>query len=821
VTNLSGILVFGSFDANDGTNTVLLTDIVLGAPRRIREQLGGPGIDIAAAGALDESSWVNTRWQILIKGSSTDDVLTRIAALSAELRDLSTITVGLKGSAYTGSIIPKNAECVEIPLGDDRSAALSNDFWSVVEVRVEREPWAYGATEALYSATAKTLPCVLDLSAMIGDAPGPLDLLLVATSVNLHNIVAGVYPEDADVATFVRRAVALGWSGGAAAADAAGYPDGVGNTLWSTTSSGGVYTDLNVADLRAGSYALHANVKRAATATAATIDTPYGTIDIESTSLRRQLVGIVSLPATAARDAGASTLRVTLKGDGTNAAYVNTLELVPVSWAAVGWHHSEPASAATELAFEGGVIYADSIASLAYKNLSTGRGLLAKGGTLFLTGEATTAAPTLACEADLEYEPRWEQLPAALWAPNTMVPPAYYTQEGRLFVATAVNHVGNGQMGKVPYSAEQIVGYPVTDLTIERHGNPGVPFPEQPVGAGPIKYCGKVAYDYSGTSRSLEFNAGVGSGVSAGYNMEGVAYVYVPSIVAGGSVTVGLNIYNSSGVLQRTVNSTPITAATSGFVLRFPTAVAVSGETACKLVVTFAGADCVAYVTGMDCWSDYNVTPWVRPFFDADTPHADEDGGPYWQRVHMAATALKLNTPLGAAGTIAARVFCKAPGNTGKLLDSIPFSLKDAAGTTTMVSLQRQVTNMYRLKLHPSPSPYIESSAQTFAADTAHNVCIRWDATRLELDWDGEHIATTHAVAGVDAQILTMNTGHAYRCLVASPAFKDDAWVAELFATNFADWVAIYKDYSLMAIGDILWPLLSNDYGRVKEGYVP
>lgn len=401
MANSDYILVIGSVDCNDGVNTTLLSDnLSLGAPHRIREQLGGPGVDIAAAGPLDESAWVPAHWQVLFQDTSVDGLVARVAALAAELRDLSAITVGLKGSAYTGTITPKNAECVEIPLAGSRAVSIWSEFRTVVEIIVEREAPIRSAAETLYSASALSVPGVLDLSPMTGTMKSPLNVALNAATANLHQIVAGVYPDAPQPITkFVLKAATLTWSAGAAAADANGWPDGVGNTVWKTNAAAGVYTDIDVSDYLPGTYALYANVCRDAGASPASIGTPYGTVDIEGTDLRRQFVGLVSLPCAVVRGSAASTLRVTLCGDGTDYAYVNTIEIVPVSWGAFSWHHGTAASSCDELRLEDGIVYADNVASPVYVTL--GNELRVLGGTLVITGEGTAEAPTLDVEVTL------------------------------------------------------------------------------------------------------------------------------------------------------------------------------------------------------------------------------------------------------------------------------------------------------------------------------------------------------------------------------------------------------------------------------------
>lgn len=412
MSNLDVVLVAGSQNLNDGVNTFLVS-WKLGAPLRAAEQLGGPGSDIAASGPVDESAWVESVFNVAIAGSSVDDVSARIAAIAAELRDLSDWTIGLKNSAYTGLLRVKLGHCIEVPLDYPWDGRLMNAAKTQVEIVIEREPWVYGETDTLYDAFAVTVPCALDLSAMIGDARAPLTLLLDAWSANLHQVIAGVYPADAQpISTFVREAVDLTWSGGAADADANGWPDGVGNTVWKTNAAAGVYADIDVTDFIAGTYAVYANAKRDAGCDPATIETTYtAPVDIEGTDLRRHFLGLVSLPCAKVRGSATSTLRLTLKGDGTDYVCLNTVEFIPCHAGLIGWHHATAGSSADKLRWEDEVVYADDAASLGYSLAD--REIIAKVGTLVITGEATTEAPELDVDASASYVPRWEQLPGA------------------------------------------------------------------------------------------------------------------------------------------------------------------------------------------------------------------------------------------------------------------------------------------------------------------------------------------------------------------------------------------------------------------------
>lgn len=274
---------------------------------------------------------------------------------------------------------------------------------------------ATGACEAIVydvdsGAHLISLPATIVLSAMHGQHEAPLELVLAGT--DLHHVAAGVYPDEtAVVADFIHEAVDLSWSAGVAAADANGYPDGAGNTVWKTNSASAIYADIDVTGYEPGTYAVYANASRDAAASPAQVYTAYtDEVDIEGTDLRRHLLGYVSLPCETVRGSATSSLRVYLISDGTDYVYLNTVELIPASWGITGWHHGTSSESADELRFADGIVYADDTASLAY---ATGdRELAALGGALVVTGEAEVEAATVSAEVAIEYAPRWEQLPS-------------------------------------------------------------------------------------------------------------------------------------------------------------------------------------------------------------------------------------------------------------------------------------------------------------------------------------------------------------------------------------------------------------------------
>ena len=412
MTNATPILLVGSVDCNDRVSTRLMA-MTLGKPGRSAEEYGGPTVDIAAVGSVDTSQLVESRFTVEVSGASVDAVSAIVASISAEVRDLSDITVGLKGSAYTGTLKPRIGECIEIPLDAPMDSALMNAHWTRVEIVVRRGPVVYGLINSPYSATALDLPTVLGLSHEAGQVPAPHNLALDFGALECRAFYAGLYPDPlAVVADFIHEMHDNAtWSGGAAWTEPAGWPDGVSYTTWRTSSAAEVYADIDVSAHQPGEYLLLAKCK-ATVASAGTIRHEYiAPAPIPTTTLGWLELGVVSLPTSAVRGTLPSLLRIYLAGDGANYGWVNAVALVPVSFGGfVGWRR--PAGdGANKLAWEGGVAYADDACALSEAIGS--RQLIGHGGSLFVIAEQATPAPTTAATVTVAQIPRHEQLPTA------------------------------------------------------------------------------------------------------------------------------------------------------------------------------------------------------------------------------------------------------------------------------------------------------------------------------------------------------------------------------------------------------------------------
>lgn len=414
MSNADQVLVVGSIDCNDQVNTFLVS-FFLGKPLRVAAEYGGPTFDVASVGSIDTSALVESRFFVQVKGSSVDDVSARVAEIAEQLRDLNAITMGLKGSDHTGILVPKIAECVEIPQEAPWDSRLVNQNSTMVELIVRRNPYVYVSPETVHSAAAVTLPSVASMAAQTGDAPAPWGILFDFAALECRTLFAGRYPDEtAAIADFARELVGATWvdtSGtGAAASDDAGYGTAIGgNELWGT--EGVCYTDLDVTDFEPGEYLVVVKAKSADGTDPGTIHTPYcDPVSITTTALALYPLGVVTLPTSAVRGAETAKLRLTLTGKGAgDSVYANAVFFIPTSFGGlVGWRR--PAGHAHEVRFESEMVYADDVVALS--EAFGGRQIRGLGGVLVAVAEQATPAAGTAVALTVAATPRYEQLPS-------------------------------------------------------------------------------------------------------------------------------------------------------------------------------------------------------------------------------------------------------------------------------------------------------------------------------------------------------------------------------------------------------------------------
>jgi hypothetical protein len=395
------IFTLGPLDGNDRVHTFLEAS-----------DLGVPNVEWQAADGIqydvNDDALVDAYFRIRIHGDDAEDLDARIAAWRAQvphpLNGVSenTFTYGLPGrtSVVTGTVLYSKVAVPSIT-----HLYVAGDQ-AVLELHLTRRPHLTTPAQLIHDATGLDSPALASLAAMTTEYETPLALGLTAPGADLQRLYAAIVPSGLTIADLVLHAVTdLTWSAGAAAAEVAGYPDGVGNTCWRTNALAGAYTDIADTDFAPGEYIVLLNAKgtTANTAYAKVGSLPY--VAIPTTALALLVLGTVTLPYQTVRGSGTSALRVTIKGDdGANYAWVNYVALLPAP--VLGWAAT---SAAASLYADDGAFYADDIADRSH--VVSPSKLRAAGGSVAVLSQGSTAAPTLHTHLTASATPRHAQFP--------------------------------------------------------------------------------------------------------------------------------------------------------------------------------------------------------------------------------------------------------------------------------------------------------------------------------------------------------------------------------------------------------------------------
>lgn len=251
-------------------------------------------------------------------------------------------------------------------------------------------------------------PMVLPCSDQLGDGPAPWALSVDALTQELAAFYAGRYPDEtADhISLFAIEAVDLTWTGGVAAAESAGYPDGSGDTCHKVQSATEESAVVTVPDgVLEGDYLPVAKVKHDSGGTATIRRQGQDAVSISRTTLGLLPLGTMHLKP-------GDTFTVYLTGDDTHYGWLNALFFVPNDprWGgAVGWRS---ATHAHTLEFADDLLLVNGSPALA--NLGGGyRQILGRGGMLVVVAETSTPAAYTPLALVVAAEPHWEQFPSA------------------------------------------------------------------------------------------------------------------------------------------------------------------------------------------------------------------------------------------------------------------------------------------------------------------------------------------------------------------------------------------------------------------------
>jgi lysophospholipase L1-like esterase len=165
-----------------------------------------------------------------------------------------------------------------------------------------------------------------------------------------------------------------------------------------------------------------------------------------------------------------------------------------------------------------------------------------------------------------------------------------------------------------------------------------------------------------------------------------------------------------------------------------------------------------------------------------------------------------------AAGTVAFRVTPLFAGNDSTL--HIPFAIRNSADNAFMVCVCKHSANTWRAYGNAS---YVGSTAQSFAANSVHNLVARWDdtANTVDLNYDGTDAtqATTAFALDIGTYFHFSQTApnHYIGPIILSPVRKSAGWVAAIQANSgaaFTDPMRLFRDFC--AVGDVLIPFASD-----------
>ena len=185
----------------------LADELPLGTVPRSFEVLGGPGVDLPQITGYRTSDARVLPWRCEVYGDDGQDLEDNLNALFDVLPregETATITIGRTGGDSTAELRLLAVADLDCAYGYKRDMGRA----ATVTCKLYCEPFTTSPTDTLYTASAISLPAVLDLSAMTGLHEAPLDIVLNAATANLHQVVMGVYPdEDAVIADFVHEEI--------------------------------------------------------------------------------------------------------------------------------------------------------------------------------------------------------------------------------------------------------------------------------------------------------------------------------------------------------------------------------------------------------------------------------------------------------------------------------------------------------------------------------------------------------------------------------------------------------------------------------------
>jgi len=330
-----------------------------------------------------------------------------------------------------------------------------------------------------------------------------------------------------------------------------------------------------------------------------------------------------------------------------------------------------------------------------------------------------------------------------------------------------------------------------------------IPIPGQPL----ITKCLKMVNN--GTA-DAPVTANITVIASTSYNSS--IYVYAPTL--GGNLTI-------TDEVGHTFTLAALTVANAGWVLYGVRANTVAGEVTKRLKFTFAGGGAsTVYVTGFNPVASTVLTP----YFDGTY------SGCAWTGAADASTSTRTvsgliypaGTSYGGIGTFACRF---KPLYSSAAIGGVYSFLLNANGKA--VQLYFFNGNSRMVGSLAAGAMITPAAVNTFNANTTHHTVFRWDATNLDLSFDGSdtarvaHGSSIATLTELDIGFQNAVAGREARAYmgpaIVSPARKSDAWgVAIQYDSGvaFSDPMRLFRDF--MDVGDVLFPLSGDSVGYMK-----
>jgi len=258
--------IIDGFDLNDGNCAV--TTFEPETPTHVLTS-GSPGRGCERLTRVTTGGFRRHHYIVEVTGTSKEDIEANIAELISHLPMAGRGPLNLVRIASDGLTAVTDV-AVAIDGMFSWPYSFRYDIGNIAEVEFTLVCTAYATLSPVADGpTSLTTPCVVDLSAMTGEYPGPLDMLFSAPDTNdLTEFWVAYVPADetaacawADALSWIIEAESLSWTNGTAAVVAYANPTGGANNAVVTDGNPTMYADFDMAALPISSYGILARAK--------------------------------------------------------------------------------------------------------------------------------------------------------------------------------------------------------------------------------------------------------------------------------------------------------------------------------------------------------------------------------------------------------------------------------------------------------------------------------------------------------------------------------------------------------------------------------